>query len=99
MFAKWIDAIFLLNSGIGACVYVFVNVLIIGILKSIACACWNASGGVEMLFFPFIIAAGIVTIIAFKNLISSERDFMLMGGILGKFAIVYFIVSIVSIVA
>lgn len=86
------------DEGIGSCIYVVVNVLIIGILKSIACYFYNGSGAMELLFFPFIIAAGIMTVIAFKKLINGDVSYMEFGGILSKFAVLYFIVSIVSIV-
>lgn len=86
------------DKGVASWVYVFVNVLIIGLLKSAACFCWNSSEGIELLFFPLIIAAGIKTIVAFKYLVSGDNFYMDLGGITSKLAVLYFIVSVVSIV-
>ncbi|MCR5525847.1 MAG: hypothetical protein K6F39_00495 [Lachnospiraceae bacterium] len=86
------------DQGVASWVYVFVNVLIIGLLKSAACFCWNSNGEIELLFFPLIIATGIKTIVAFKYLVSGDNFYMDLGGITSKLAVLYFIVSVVSIV-
>ncbi len=81
------------NYKVGSLVYAFINVFLVGCVKSAACWCWtDASGVLELMFFPLIAVAGVMAIIAIKNLF---KDFWDCGGLFSKLALLYMIVSFV----
>ncbi len=82
------------NEKLGLWLYTLVNIFIVGVVKSASCWCWNGSGAIEIFFFPLIIAAAILAIIAIKNLIKEFWDF---GEWHVKFALLYMILSFVII--
>ncbi len=93
MFAKSINDKLGYREEIGSLVYAFINVFIIGCVKSAACWCWTYGQGlVEMMFFPLILAAVVMTVIAIVNLV---REFWLLGGVYAKLALVYIIISFI----